>query len=47
LLFDGEIETGEQRAKVPPDLWERVEPLIEKEGLEKAGPEKAESDSRP
>jgi len=47
LLFDGEIETGEQRAKVPPDLWERVEPLIEKEGLEKAGPEKAESDSKP
>ena len=29
LLFDGDIETTEQRAKVPRDLWERVEPLIE------------------
>lgn len=29
LLFEGEIETPEQRAKVPPELWERVEPLLE------------------
>ena len=47
LLFDGEIETNEQQAKVPRDLWERVEPLIEKEGLEKAELEKADSDSKP
>ena len=34
LLFDGEIETDEQRAKVPRDLWERVEPLVEKDSSE-------------
>ncbi len=27
-LFDGEIETPEQRAKVPREIWERVEPLL-------------------
>jgi hypothetical protein len=47
VLFDGEIETAEQRAKVPSEVWERVEPLIEKEGLEKTEPEKAESDAKP
>jgi hypothetical protein len=30
LIFDGEIDTPEQRAKVPADLWERVEPLLDK-----------------
>ena len=30
LIFDGEIETADQRAKGPHDLWERVEPLLEK-----------------
>lgn len=30
LVFDGEIETAEQRAKVPPEVWQRVEPLLEK-----------------
>jgi hypothetical protein len=30
LLFDGEIETKEQRAKVPAELWKRVEPLVDK-----------------
>ncbi len=30
LLFDGEIATPEQRAKVPPELWEKVEPLLDK-----------------
>ena len=47
LLFDGEIETDEQRAKVPKEVWERVEPMIEKEALEKAEAEKKESDSKP
>jgi hypothetical protein len=47
LLFDGEIGTAEQQAKVPRDLWERVEPLIDKEALEPTKPEKAESDSKP
>ncbi len=30
LLFDGEIATPEERAKVPPELWEKVEPLLDK-----------------
>jgi hypothetical protein len=30
LLFDGEVDTPEQRAKVPPALWEKVEPLLDK-----------------
>ena len=30
LIFDGEIQTAEQRDKVPRDLWERVEPLLDK-----------------
>jgi membrane-associated protease RseP (regulator of RpoE activity) len=30
LLFDGEIETPDQRARVPHDLWNRVEPLLKK-----------------
>jgi hypothetical protein len=29
LLFDGPVETAEQRAKVPSEVWERVEPLLE------------------
>jgi PDZ domain-containing protein len=30
LLFDGEIETAEQRHDVPGGLWQRVEPLLNK-----------------
>ena len=29
LLFDGEIETPEQQAKVPAELWVKVKPLLE------------------
>jgi hypothetical protein len=29
LLFDGEIATEEQREKVPRNLWERVEPMLD------------------
>jgi len=32
LLFDGEIETAEQRAKVSREIRERVEPLLDKMG---------------
>ena len=28
LLFDGSIESADDRTKVPPDLWDRVEPLV-------------------
>jgi hypothetical protein len=30
LLFDGDIQDSEQRSKVPPDLWQKVEPLVKK-----------------
>ncbi|MGH7972711.1 MAG: hypothetical protein ACREIC_28695, partial [Limisphaerales bacterium] len=30
LLFDGEVDTPEQKDKVPRDLWEKVEPLLGK-----------------
>lgn len=36
LVFDGEIETKGERATVPRDLWERVEPLMDKFGSEHA-----------
>jgi hypothetical protein len=32
LLFDGSIDTKDERDKVPKDVWERVEPLLEKMG---------------
>jgi hypothetical protein len=31
VLFDGEIETPEQRAKVPAEVWKRVEPLLDEQ----------------
>lgn len=30
LLFEGEIETPEQQDKVPPELWKKVKPLVER-----------------
>jgi hypothetical protein len=38
LMFDGEVETREQQSKVSPELWQRVEPLVNKmgEGLEES-----------
>ena len=30
LLFDGPIESDEQRTKVPKEVWEKVEPLLSK-----------------
>jgi hypothetical protein len=30
LLFDGDIQTDDQRSKVPSDLWKKVEPLVKK-----------------
>lgn len=37
LLFKGSIDTKEERAKVPRELWERVEPLLKQ--LEREKPE--------
>jgi hypothetical protein len=42
LLFDGEIETPEQRDKVPRDLWERVQPMVDK--LESEADKKVEDE---
>jgi hypothetical protein len=47
LLFEGDIETEEQRAKVPRDLWKRIEPLVDKESLEATKPEKQETEPMP
>jgi hypothetical protein len=30
LIFDGRIDTSEERGKVPHDLWEKVQPLLDK-----------------
>jgi len=45
LLFDGEIATPEQRAKVPPELWEKVEPLLDK--IAPKAEEEPETESAP
>jgi hypothetical protein len=29
LVFDGPIETEDERGKVPPEVWDRVEPLLD------------------
>ena len=29
LLFEGEIETSEQQAKVPPEVWAKVKPMLD------------------
>jgi hypothetical protein len=39
LLFDGEIETAEQRASVPKEVWRKVEPMVEKMGSQSDQPE--------
>ncbi|HVV73259.1 MAG TPA: PDZ domain-containing protein [Verrucomicrobiae bacterium] len=45
LLFDGEIQTSEQRDKVPHELWERVEPLLDKMNANSAA--EAETSDKP
>lgn len=45
LLFDGEIETAEQQAKVPAAVMEKVKPMLEDLGTDKPDTEKAEEES--
>jgi hypothetical protein len=45
LLFDGEIETSQQRDKVPRDLWNKVEPLLKKMAPEDQEQPRAKPDS--
>jgi len=40
LLFDGPVESEEERAKVPQDLWKRVEPLVDQIHSSAEQPEK-------
>src|SRR5262249_19663307 len=35
LIFDGEIDTKDQRKKLPKDLWERVKPLLDDASMDK------------
>jgi len=37
LQFDGEIENAEQQSKVPPEIWEKVEPLVDRMAAPEAG----------
>jgi Spy/CpxP family protein refolding chaperone len=43
LLFDGEIETSQQRDQVPRELWNKVEPLLKKMTSE----DEAQPDAKP
>lgn len=43
LLFDGPIESAEERSKVPGNVWERVEPLLDQMRPKAEQPESKES----
>jgi len=43
LLFDGPVESAEDRAKVPRDLWERVEPLVDQMTVKAEEPDAKEN----
>jgi len=43
LLFDGPIDSADERAKVPRELWERVEPLVDQMHPAVEEPEQKES----
>jgi hypothetical protein len=43
LLFDGQIESSDEQAKVPRELWERVEPLVKQMEPAAEEPESKES----
>ncbi len=49
LLFDGEIESQEQQQKVPAELWERVQPMLQEiEPAEDGKPKpQAQSENNP
>jgi len=42
LLFDGSIESADDRTKVPPELWDRVEPLVNQMHADTEQPEEKE-----
>jgi hypothetical protein len=44
LLFDGEIETPAQQDKVPREVWEKVKPMLEQLGTDKADQPEAEKE---
>lgn len=46
LLFDGPIDTSDQRGKVPRDLWERVEPLVDQMHSDADQPEANEPEKK-
>jgi membrane-associated protease RseP (regulator of RpoE activity) len=47
LLFDGEIETPEQQAAVPKEIWQKAEPMVKKMGASKEDPPKDVPPSEP
>jgi hypothetical protein len=42
LIFDGQIETSDQRSAVPADVWKRVEPLLDEQPDTTPEPKKSE-----
>jgi len=46
MLFDGEIGTSEQQEKVPKQVWEKVQPMLEKLKVDKNDKEEDSSDRK-
>jgi hypothetical protein len=46
LLFEGEIDTPEERAKVPKEVWEKVAPMLDEIPAPSGGKPKTEGKSR-
>lgn len=44
LSFDGDIETAEQQEKVPREIWEKVEPMLDQMNKEKANKPEPEAE---
>jgi hypothetical protein len=44
LLFDGAIETDDERARVPKDVWEKVKPMLDQLKEDKASAPEAEEE---
>jgi hypothetical protein len=44
LLFDGPIESSDDRSKVPPEVWDHVEPLVNQMHTDVEQPEPKESE---
>jgi len=46
LLFHGEIETKEEQARVPKNVWDRVKPMVDQLKEDKTGQPEAEEEEQ-